>query len=428
MQMRGEDPTALHHGEALQHLGGDVGPLEGAGGGQGFVQQHQTVLVHLLEDGGETGAFLAQTPLVDGVLAARGEVGEDLVAGGDDAGVRADGKAQLRHDEGDAHRAGDDRFSAAVRTGQDVDHALLVKDEVVRHYRRVQLHGDDGIAQSFRVEGFFRNGPDLGMTERTAPLLQLHQKLRGFGDELDLRHHPDEEVRVLQNVMLNDLLPGADGRAEHIPDGAVEGILQGHLLVVALPLPEGNERRYAGLVVVLEVQPEHLVKELSGLEGLVVDGKNPRPVRPELRVQIHADGDGLDLPHPGRQGLQLRVQIAVVFRSGQRVDPLREPHERLRFQLRRQGQQLVPQQVEERRVELHLRDAVEIRLRGLGGVGPHAPQLRDVVQKRDHLQKDPRQLGVVGQVLEGVLPVEDHLRIAGVEGAEVAALQIHQKI
>ena len=158
----------------------------------------------LFKDCAESGAFLAQTSLVDGVLTAGREMGEDLIAGADDAFVRAYRKSELCHDERDADRTGDDGFAAAVRTGQHIDHAVFVEGKIVRDHGRIELGGDNRVAQCLCREFLFRHRCNH---RRDAFVFQLHKQIGRFGDKLDLRHHADEKIRVLQNIHLDDLFP-----------------------------------------------------------------------------------------------------------------------------------------------------------------------------------------------------------------------------
>ena len=283
---------------------------------------------------------------------------EDLIARADDAFVRAYRKSELCHNERDADRAGDDGFAAAVRAGQHVDHALVVEGEIVRDHRRVELAGDDGIAQRLCREFFLCHRCDHRRGEMTALIAQTKKQVGGLCDKLDLRHHPNEEIGVFQHVHLDDLFPRPDGGAEHIVDRSVEGVGECQLLIVRLSLAKRDQRRDAGHFIRFEVEPEHFVEQLARFERLVVHREHTGLFRAQLRIQIYADGDRFDLAHPGGQLRQPFVQIAVILTGGQHVDPLGKPFERGAAEMRRKRQEVAFQQVQERGVQLYLGDAI----------------------------------------------------------------------
>ena len=112
-------------------------------------------------------------------------------------------------------------------------------------------------------------------------------------------------------------------------------------MVVRLSLAEGDQRRDAGHFVRFEVEPEHLVEQLSRFERFVVHGENARLVRAQLGIEVYADGDRLDFTYPGGQLCQPLVQVAVVFAGGQHVDPLGKSTERDAVEFGRERQQIV---------------------------------------------------------------------------------------
>ena len=245
VEVGGEQATAACLGESRQHLGGDVGGLEGACGGQGFIQQNEGMSGDRIEDLTQTGALLAQTSLVDGVVGTRGEVGEDAVGGADLADLGGKVHTQLEHGLTQADGAGDDRLTASVGARQHVDHGVgvrAVEVDIVGNdllaTRELQRHG--GVVQLGGAEGLILHRQEGGGAEGTALAQKLLLELGALHHELDLGHESQEEVGVLQHVGLDDLLPGAERGLVDLPDGGVEGQGQGGLLVVGLLLAEGD--------------------------------------------------------------------------------------------------------------------------------------------------------------------------------------------
>ena len=87
MEVGREKAAATDAAQSHQHLGGDIGRLEGAGGGQRLVQEDKAVCRYGIEDLAKARAFLAKASLVNGVVRAGREMGIDAVRRADAAGT-----------------------------------------------------------------------------------------------------------------------------------------------------------------------------------------------------------------------------------------------------------------------------------------------------------------------------------------------------
>ena len=418
MEVGGEETAAARLGQSRQHLSGDVGGLEGACGGQGLVQKHQGMGGDGVEDLTQTGAFLAQTSLVDGVVGACGEVGEDAVGGADLADLGGEVHTQLEHGLAEADGAGDDRLTASVGAREDVDHGVfggIVKVDIVGDdlLAVAELEGYGGVIQLGRAEDIVLHGAQGGGAEGTALVQKLLLELGALHHELDLGHQPQEEVGVLQDVSLDDLLPGAERGLVDLPDGGVEGQGQGGLLIVGLLLAEGDQGGNAGVLVVLEVEAQDLLQHLTRLEGLGVDGEDARLGGTELGVEIHADGDALDLADPAGQLGELLVQLAVVIGLGQIHDAVAEPLEggaaQVGFHL---GHALV-EDIHAGDVQLDFRHAGEVGGGIVVAVTFQTAELSDVLEDGDQAVEGVQQGGVIQKIREGLVSVGDDGGIRG---------------
>ena len=125
MEVGREKAAATDAAQSHQHLGGDIGRLEGAGGGQRLVQEDKAVCRYGIEDLAKARAFLAKASLVNGVVRAGREMGIDAVRRADAAGVGRQEHTKLQHDLTQPDRAGNDGLSAPVGTGQHIDHGVV---------------------------------------------------------------------------------------------------------------------------------------------------------------------------------------------------------------------------------------------------------------------------------------------------------------
>ena len=87
MEVGREKAAATDAAQPHQHLGGDIGRLEGAGGGQRLVQEDKAVCRYGIENLAKARAFLAKASLVNGVVRAGREMGINAVRRADAAGV-----------------------------------------------------------------------------------------------------------------------------------------------------------------------------------------------------------------------------------------------------------------------------------------------------------------------------------------------------
>ena len=164
----------------------------------------------------------------------------------------------------DSYGAGYDRFTAAVRSCEDVNESVfLVYLYVGGYHFVVNLERNARVVYVIESEHGLVALEYLGLAKIQPLIVKRAQKRRALDDKFYLGHNVEQKIRVFKHVALNYLLPGAKRLLVNVVYCRVEGKRERRSLIFRLLFSEGNEICDAGILVVFEIEAEYLFEHVS---------------------------------------------------------------------------------------------------------------------------------------------------------------------
>ena len=262
-------------------------------------------------------ALFTETTLINGVVSARGKMCVDSVCGAYCGTFGRDEHTKLHHSLSKAQSACYYRFSAAVRSCEDVyKRIVLVEACIVCDDLRVirELERDGGIVKLHCVEYGRGHIRYLGGAEGTVLCHKAIEHIGTLDDKFDLGHKREKEIGIFKHVGVYDLFPGFKRGAIDLVYRGIECGRERGLLVIRLALAEGNKICNAGILVVLEAESQNLVNSISRLEWLGVYRENARVRGAELSIEVDTYRDALYLADALCQLVKLLIELGVILR------------------------------------------------------------------------------------------------------------------